>query len=127
VTYDEAAAILGVTTSTVTRLVQAGRLTRHRKRYKHAALSRLDVEALAAQTCSWYRAAAANDSDSYWVTGQRAAGVLGVNRARLGQLADAGRLPFLAHRDGTRLFRRHQLEVIANARAQKAPSGVRAW
>jgi hypothetical protein len=67
------------------------------------------------------------DPSSYWVTGQAAADLLGANMARLGQLLDAGRLPYVRHRDGTRLLRRHQLEVIAQARVEKPATGVRTW
>ena len=43
-------------------------------------------------------------------------GILGVNVARLGQLFAKGFVPFVVHVDGTRLYRREQLEVVANAR-----------
>ena len=56
------------------------------------------------------------DPEPYWITGQRAADVLGVNVARLNQLATGGKLPYENHRDGTRLYRREQLEVVAQAR-----------
>jgi hypothetical protein len=36
--------------------------------------------------------------------------------ARLNQLAGKGFLPFEVHVDGTRLYRRQQLEVVSNAR-----------
>jgi hypothetical protein len=42
--------------------------------------------------------------------------MLGVNRTRLNQLAVGGFLPFVLHVDGTRLCRRAQLQVVANAR-----------
>ncbi len=54
--------------------------------------------------------------DGYWVTGKRAAAVLGVNEARLRVLAGKGFIPFENHADGTRLFRREQLEVVAQSR-----------
>lgn len=54
--------------------------------------------------------------ESYWVTGRRAADILGVNVARLGQLVSKGFVPFVVHIDGTRLYRRQQREVVANAR-----------
>lgn len=123
VTCSEAAAILGLTRREVAHLVKSGDLERHHGRL----LSRAEVEDLAASTYPWKRAAQQPQAAPYWLTGQRAADALGVNRARLGQLADAGRLPFVRHRDGTRLYRRAQLEVIANARALMAPTGVRVW
>lgn len=57
-----------------------------------------------------------HDPESYWVTSQRAADLLGVNIARLNQLAAKGFLPFEVHADGTRMYRREQLAVVANAR-----------
>jgi hypothetical protein len=48
--------------------------------------------------------------------GRDAAETLGVGGSRLRQLSDADRLPFVLHRDGTRLYRRDQLEVVAQAR-----------
>ncbi len=41
--------------------------------------------------------------------------ILGVNRARLNQIAAKDIIPFEVHADGTRLYRRQQLEVVANA------------
>jgi hypothetical protein len=83
-------------------------------RYGHRTLSRADVEALAVEVYPWRRHL--DDRDAYWLTGQRAADVLGVNRATLRQLGDVDRVPFVVHRDGTRLYRRDQLEVVAQAR-----------
>ncbi len=112
VTY--AAHILGVKPSTIRRHVIAGRLKARRRPHKHRTLSRADVEALAVQTYR-YRLHI-NDPDSYWVTNERAAAILGVNRARLNQLAAKDFIPFEVHADGTRLYRRQQLEVVGNAR-----------
>jgi excisionase family DNA binding protein len=99
VTLAEAAAVLGCSVSSVRRHVAAGRLRPGRRRYKHRALSRADVEALAAAVYDWRRHV--DDPDSYWLTGQRAADVYGVNRARLSELSRADRLPFVVHRDGS--------------------------
>ncbi len=57
-----------------------------------------------------------DDPEPYWLTGQRAADVLGVNRSRLGHLSRADFVPYVVHRDGTRLYRRDLLEVVAQAR-----------
>lgn len=110
VTVEEAARILGCTPSTVGRHVLAGRLTSHRRRYQHRALSRAEVEHLAAVL---YDGRSSGDPESYWVTGQRAADVLGVSRARLGQLTRADRLPFVQRPNGRRLYRRAQIEVMS--------------
>ncbi len=50
------------------------------------------------------------------------AAILGVNRARLNQLAAKDFIPFEVHADGTRLYRRQQLEVVANAREARRGS-----
>jgi hypothetical protein len=113
VTLLEAAEMLGCSVSSVRRHVAAGRLRPGRRRYKHRALSRADVETLAVTVYDWRWHV--HDPGSYWVTGQRAAHVLGVNRARLSALSQADRLPYVVHRDGVRLYRRSQLEVIARA------------
>jgi hypothetical protein len=57
-----------------------------------------------------------DDLDPYWVPGNRAAGILGVNVTRLNQLAEREFLPFEIHADATRLYRHEQLAVVANAR-----------
>jgi hypothetical protein len=114
VTLLEAAEILGSSVSSVRRHVAAGRLHRGRRRYKHRALSRADVEALAAAVFEWRLHV--HDPGSYWLMGQQAADLLDVNRARLSELSRADRLPFVVHRDGVRLYRRQQLEVASRAR-----------
>jgi excisionase family DNA binding protein len=114
VTLAEAAEILGTSVSSVRRHVLAGRLRAGRRRYKHRSLSRADVEALAASVYDWR--GHAHHPDSYWLTGQRAADLYGVNRARLSELSRADRLPYVVHRDGVRLYRRQQLVVLGQAR-----------
>jgi excisionase family DNA binding protein len=94
VTYAEAAQHLGATPSTVRRHVITGRL-RSGERGEHRALSRADVEALAPRL--YRRRDHIADVDPYCVTGQRAADILGVNVARLNQLANKGFLPFETH------------------------------
>lgn len=113
VTLRQAAHILGCTPATVRRHVLAGRLPTGEPQ-RHRTLSRADVEALALQVYDHRRHR--DDPDSYWVTGQRAADILGVNIARLNQLVAKGFLPFEVHADGTRLYRREQLAIVANAR-----------
>jgi cytosine/adenosine deaminase-related metal-dependent hydrolase len=46
-------------------------------------------------------------------------GLDGVNSSRVGQLVDAGRIPYETTPRGRRLFRREQLEVIGNARLSR--------
>jgi hypothetical protein len=52
---------------------------------------------------------------SYWMTTGEAATELGVSHARVWQLAQADRLPFRVSHNGIRLFRRRQVETIANS------------
>lgn len=52
-----------------------------------------------------------------WITAGEAAAILGVNRQRVTQLVEAGRLPCVQPAPmARRWFRRGQVEVIANAR-----------
>jgi hypothetical protein len=111
VTYAEPAHIFGVTPSTVRRHVIAGRLQLG-ERGEHRVLSGADVEALARRL--YRRRDHIADVEPYWVTGQRAAHILGVNVARLNQLANRGFLPFQTH-DGHRFYRREQLMTVTNA------------
>jgi hypothetical protein len=78
------------------------------RNHGHRLGSACDVGSLAVSTrsatCSGYGVA------------YRTKGILGVNHTRLNQLAVRGFLPFEMHADGTRLYRREQLEVVANAR-----------
>ena len=76
-----------------------------------------NVEAAALFHYPWK--AHVHDPDSYWVTTAQAAQILAVNNARVKQLITAGRIPYETHRSGTYLMRRHQLEVVANARQAK--------
>jgi hypothetical protein len=79
-------------------------------RWQHRQLSRCEVEALALRRLNPRTAA----PDSYWVGTKEAAQLLGVNRARVRQLA-AGLLPFEETPHGYAL-RREQLLTVANAR-----------
>jgi hypothetical protein len=54
----------------------------------------------------------------YWLSTVEAADVLGVTRERVRQLAAADRRPCVVHA-GRRYHRRHQVEVIANARESR--------
>jgi len=46
----------------------------------------------------------------------RAAAIVGMTGAGLRRLRDDDKIPLVVHRDGTRLHRRLQLEVVAQAR-----------
>ncbi len=47
-----------------------------------------------------------DDADSYWITGQEAADVLGVNLSRVRVLAAKDRIPYVLQVDGTRMHQR---------------------
>lgn len=59
------------------------------------------------------------DRFSYWLTSGAAAELMGVSPARVKRMVTADRLPYVMHRSGLRLLRRHQVEVIANARGSR--------
>jgi excisionase family DNA binding protein len=102
----EVAEILGVRELSVSRLV--GRGVPHKPaKGRNRALDRVEVERIALER---YR-----PSHPYWLTTREAADFLGVTRERVRQLAVDDRLPCVVH-DGRRYYRRHQVEVIANAR-----------
>jgi hypothetical protein len=112
VTLSEAAVILGCSISTVRRLVVTA-LNRMGNPRDDSSLARAAVEALATEVYSWRLHL--DDANPYWLTGQRAADTLGLSRARLSQLASDNRIPFVRHQDGTRMYRRGQLEMIASS------------
>lgn len=53
------------------------------------------------------------------MTGARAAEILRVNRVRIGQLAENDKVPYETHSDGTRLYRREQLTIVAQPRGAR--------
>jgi hypothetical protein len=67
---------------------------------------------------SRWRLAHSRGPDSYWVTRAQACSILGVNRSRVGQLVEAGLVPYERARTVRRqiVFRREQLQVVAHAR-----------
>ena len=61
------------------------------------------------------------------MTTAEVAELLGVSKQRVGQLVRKGFLPGVEHK-GRRLFRRHQVEVIGNARDARWHCGqMRSW
>lgn len=120
VSIAEAAHILGCSLATVGRWVDEGLVGRD-KSNAHRGLDRDEVERLAALRWRHHQGPEAGE-ESYWITAPEAARILDVSRARVGQLVAKGKLPYLATACGVRLFRRHQLEVIANARTARRRS-----
>lgn len=108
-TAKEAAAIIGCSRNHVYRLVNQGRLPTVSPQ-KWAQLDPAEVERFSlARLPSRVRA------HHYWASTTEAAAILGVSRERVHQLVAAERIPAVRHHD-TWLFRRNQLEVVANAR-----------
>lgn len=114
-THAEAATILDVHLITVANMVQRGVL-RPERRGTARQLPRDQVEAVAVARWS-----AARTRSRYFLDTNEAAQLLGVNRARVYQLTVRGFLPTVetGWRAPARLYRRPQLEVIANARRQR--------
>jgi hypothetical protein len=109
ISASEAAAILGCSVDTVRRHVEADRL--HDVPFDAGqAMSRAEVEAMAAELYPWRRHV--RNMRSYWVTGAQAADILGITIGRLDQLSDSHQIPFVRHEDRTRLYRRSQLELM---------------
>ena len=90
-THAEAAKLLGVHPGSVARWVVEGKL-RPVRPYAKAGLLRADVERLS--LARW------REGDPSWLTAAQVAERLGVTRARVYQLSDAGRLPFERTRTG---------------------------
>lgn len=75
-----------------------------------------ELEAVESAALEHYQPSAHRaDRFSYWLTSGAAAELMGVSPARVKRLVSADRLPYVTHRSGLRLLRRHQVEVIANA------------
>ena len=79
------------------------------------------VERLALERYRWK--AHVDDPNSYWVTVKQASDILGVSIQRVKQYLDNDQVPYVLHRNGTRLMRREQLETVANARAARRLQG----
>jgi predicted XRE-type DNA-binding protein len=110
----EAAEILGIQELSVSRLVSQGVLLKAVRGQKFG-LERADVERVALER---YR-----PGHAYWCTSGCAAEILGVSVTRVHQLVDRDFLPAVKHA-GRWYFRRHQLEVIANARDARKLRGA---
>ncbi len=111
----QASRILGCPEPTIRRLILIGALpSAQRQDDGSEAFDRAAVEQLATEVYPWRRHL--DDRESYWVTGQQAADALEISRARLSQLAVANRLTFKRHQDGTRLYRRDDIEAGAVVR-----------
>jgi len=77
-------------------------------------LSLEQVEGLALRTRPWPALVAS--PASYWVTRRVVGVLLDLPEERVSQLTNSGLLPYAGHYSGQRLYRRAQIEVVANAR-----------
>ena len=124
ITYREAAETLGVTHTTVGRMVKDGRLARRKLAATYyPSISAASVRAHAAEREAQARAREQarreheerqlppQDGD-VWLSATVAAAVLGISRSRLWQRASAGRTPF-TWKDGRMWFRRSDIETRA--------------
>ena len=112
ITSADAADILGVTLQTVYDYAARGRLTRHAPSHVRHAYDHADVEAYSLARIRRQHQA----PHPYWATSEEAAAELGVTGSAVRQMMLADRLPYETAPNGRRYVRRHQLEVIANAR-----------
>ncbi len=120
--HASAAAVLGVTTGTVARYIARGLLAPVEP-FRTAQLRLTDIEQLAA---SRWREGDDADGSSYLVGLGEAGRIPGLSLTRVGQLVTEGRLPFVETgrtQPPRRLYRRHQLKVIGNARRACAAHG----
>jgi excisionase family DNA binding protein len=114
VSLDEAAHILTMSKRTLIGLMDSGELPTVRGRGRQGRLLRDDVETYAVAHFTTRRY---SRPDSYFVTPAGAAELLSISRPRVLQLGSKGVIPFLVcPRNGFRLYRRHQIEVIAKSR-----------
>lgn len=98
ITRAEAAALLGTSESTVTRLRRHGLL--------------VDLGGWP----SYSRADVLDVLENPWLDGQGAADILGVSRQRVRELAAEDKVPSHVAATGRRFYRQKQIEVVARAR-----------
>jgi excisionase family DNA binding protein len=116
VSLDHAAHILAMSKRTLMQLMDSGQLPTVRVRGRQGRLLRDDVETYAA---AHFMPRRYRRPDSYFVTSAGAAELLGISKPRVIQLADGGFLPYLVACNGWRLYRRQQIEVVANSRTAR--------
>lgn len=111
ITYAEARAIVNREASWLRQRAASGKLSRV-GRTSDVRLSRLEVEALALARWKANR----HQQGGYWCTVTEAAAILRCTHGLIYKLVKKDKLPALPTGSGHRLFRRTQVEVIANAR-----------
>ncbi len=106
ITLAQAAELLGLSEIRVTRLRREGLLV---KLSGYPSYSRSDIEVFL---------------DNPWLNGLQAAMILGVSHHRVSQLAADERIPVHRTVTGKRVYRQRQIEVVANARKQRANHSI---
>ena len=112
ITAAEAAEILGMQLQSVYDAASRGRLHRHASSHVRRAYDHTEIEALSLARIRRQH----HEPHPYWATTEEAAAALGVSYSNVPLMMMAGRLPYETAANGRRYLRRHQLEVIANAR-----------
>ncbi len=113
-TYAQAAVLLGVHPRTVARMIRRGELADPLT--PMAGLLRSDVERLS--LTRW------RPGNRTWLTTAQVGEQLGLSRARVYQLSNAGTLPYQCSGEGRRLFRPGQIAVVARARQVRLRRGA---
>lgn len=111
ITAAQAAEILDVDIQQVYNLASRGTLARHKPPHVRLAYDLDEIEQRSLARIKLHAT-----GHPYWVNANEAAAFLGVHRSRARQLLVEDRLPSVTAANGRRYVRRHQLEVIANAR-----------
>jgi predicted site-specific integrase-resolvase len=101
ITLAEAAELLGMPETTVTRFRREGLLIQLEG---YPSYSRADVQEFV---------------DNPWLNGVQAAMIPGISHARVSQLAASEKIPVHVTASGRRMYRQRQLEVVANARRRR--------
>jgi excisionase family DNA binding protein len=115
VTAREAAEILDMKVNSIYMAASQGRLNRHAPTHTRR---QYDLDEL--EQMSLARLKPRGGGHPYWLTVAEAAEVLGVVPTRVRALMDKEKIPHVTAPNGRRYVRRHQFEVVANARAARA-------
>ena len=116
ITAAEVAEILDMRLNSVYDATSRGRIPRHAPGHVRRAYDHAEIEALSLSRLRKVR----HKRHAYRATAHEAAAVLGVSYSNVPLMMLSDRLPFETAANGRRYVRRHQLQVIANARETKA-------
>lgn len=104
--------MLGMRLQSVYDATSRGRIPRHAPAHVRRAYDHAEIEALSLSRPRKVR----HEPHPYWATTEEAAAVRGVSYSNVPLMMLSDRLPYETAANGRRYMRRHQLEVIANAR-----------